>query len=497
MTIPDKIPPQALDAEESVLGVCLSDRSVDRVADHVRPEEFYRSAYGEIFAAMLECDKQGIALDVRAVQSVLQARGTFEDCGGFSTLSSLTFENMGSVTPSNGPYYAGRVRQAAQRRALMTAAMEIYVAAQDEEAETEDVIARAEQSLTEAIDRDVVDETCVDGQLLADAVLERMEQDFKRGGRERGMYTGLPDLDYVLGGLSAGELIIIAARTSMGKTALALSIMRNIILIGRRVIYFSLEMPRDNIMDRLYAMEGKVPMNRLMNGTLTRDDLEASRKARRRFDGCKFLVDDRAGVSPEYIRRKVRRENARAPLSCVFVDHLHLMRTGLKFDKMVEKWGEISQQLKILARDLKIPVVALAQFSRGPESRTDKTPQMSDLRESGRLEEDADKIVSIFRPSYYKPGDATEEKTAPDDDVRLHVVKNRNGKTGSVPIRFHEETGFFESIVKDYQPVAPARNATTAQPAISQSSTQPDVFADDFVDDTPTPAAELERWYSR
>ncbi len=471
MTLPDKIEPQDIESERALLATCFADQSVDRIADNISGEEFFRTAHQEIYEAMLEVDKKGARVESYAVMTILESRGTLENCGGFAYLMNL-MQHDGAITPSNGVFYASRVRRAAQRRALLRAGSEIISIAYDDEAELEDAISRAEGSLGSAVDRDTDNETCVDGQQLSRAVLSEIERDVARGGSQRGMFTGMPDLDYTLGGLLPGELVIIAARTSMGKTALALSIMRNLILIGKRVVYFSLEMPRKSIMHRLYAIEAGVSMTQLANAALSREDLERTRKAGDRFDGCKFFVDDRAGVTPEYVRRVTRRLIARAPLSCVFVDHLHLMRTTQRYEKTVERWGEISQQLKILARDLNVPVVTLAQFSRGPEQRQDKTPQMSDLRESGRIEEDADKIISIFRPSYYKPKEINgTDKREPDDDVRLHVVKNRNGPTGSVPIRFHEATGFFENLDKERIPPPVIAPRSTAQPTLGSDTT--------------------------
>src|SRR4051794_14061999 len=435
-------PPHSIEAEQSVLGaMLLSDRThyAFVIEEGLKVEDFYRERHREVFESMLALFTAGEPIDVLTVTEHLRARGRLETAGGQAEIDALT-----ASVPSVGNLrqYAQIVRDRALLRRLLTASYEIQASVHGHEAPPREIVERAERAVLEVAHDDRQKDFRKVGEVLGAEI--RKWQELSAEGRSlTGTPSGFSDLDAITGGFQPGNLIIIAARPSMGKSALVTNIAENVALSKERrrpVALFSLEMSEAELAQRFIASQASIKGDDLRKGRL-RDEAKWKRVLRTaaEYDAAPLYVDDSSDVSILDVRAKARRLHQQAQaeyggLGLIVVDYLQLMRADSRIENRVQQVGEMSRGLKILARELNVPVIALSQLSRGVESRTDKRPMLSDLRESGQIEQDADLVMFIYRDEYYFP-----ETTDKPGEAELIIAKHRNGGLGDVPLTFQNE----------------------------------------------------------
>lgn len=437
-----KIPPQNLDAETSLLGaILISEDTITEVSDIVAADDFYDKRHRIIYAAMIRLYEKHRPIDLLTLSEGLQARSELEQVGGSTYLTELT-----NAVPSaaHASQYAEIIQQKATRRRLIKAAEEIAELGFDENEETQELLERAETELFAVSDKNVKQNLVSIEQVLNES-FDRLDELAKDKTKMRGVPSGYRDVDAKLAGFQRSDLIILAARPSMGKTTLALNFAHNIATQQKQsVLVFSLEMSKEQLVDRMLAEEAGIDAWNIRTGNLTDDDFERLGTAMGVLSEAPIYIDDTPGISVLEMRTKARREAHQHPLGLIIVDYLQLMSGGGKGggDNRVQEISEISRGLKMIARELNVPVIALSQLSRSVESRTDKRPQLSDLRESGSIEQDADVVMFVYREDYYNPD--TDRKHITD----LLIRKHRNGAIGTVELYFHPERVRFMSIDK-------------------------------------------------
>lgn len=437
-----KIPPQNLDAETSLLGaILISEDTITEVSDIVAADDFYDKRHRIIYAAMIRLYEKHRPIDLLTLSEGLQARSELEQVGGSTYLTELT-----NAVPSaaHASQYAEIIQQKATRRRLIKAAEEIAELGFDENEETQELLERAETELFAVSDKNVKQNLVSIEQVLNES-FDRLDELAKDKTKMRGVPSGYRDVDAKLAGFQRSDLIILAARPSMGKTTLALNFAHNIATQQKQsVLVFSLEMSKEQLVDRMLAEEAGIDAWNIRTGNLTDDDFERLGTAMGVLSEAPIYIDDTPGISVLEMRTKARREAHQHPLGLIIVDYLQLMSGGGKSggDNRVQEISEISRGLKMIARELNVPVIALSQLSRSVESRTDKRPQLSDLRESGSIEQDADVVMFVYREDYYNPD--TDRKHITD----LLIRKHRNGAIGTVELYFHPERVRFMSIDK-------------------------------------------------
>ncbi|MFP4009851.1 MAG: replicative DNA helicase [Spirulinaceae cyanobacterium] len=435
------LPPQNVEAEESILGGMLLDpEAMGRVADILTPEAFYLKDHQEIFEAALDLHRHGKPTDLMTVTSWLSDRDRLDKVGGTSKLAQLIDR---TVTAVNIDRYAALVMDKYMRRQLIAAGHDIVDLGFDTATELEMVLDRAEQKvfgLTQKRPQEglvPISETLVQtfeeiDNLQQNAVLPGLKCDFY-------------DLDAMTSGFQRSDLIILAGRPSMGKTALGLGIALNIAQIhDLPVAIFSLEMSKEQLAQRLLASEAEIDSNRLRSGKLAQNDLEPLSIALGTLSELPIFIDDSSTLTVMQMRSHVRRLQAEqgGRLGLVLLDYLQLMEGG--GDNRVQELAKITRSLKGMAREINAPVIALSQLSRGVEARNNKRPMMSDLRESGSIEQDADLIIMLYRDAYYNPD-------SPDRDVaEVIITKHRNGPTGIVKLNFKPEYTKFRNMVRQH-----------------------------------------------
>ncbi len=426
----EKLLPQNVEAETAVLGSILIDpEAIVQVADYLRPDDFYRDAHRIIYQAAVELYEQREPADLITLTDELARRDKLEEIGGASYVSSLANQ---VPTSANADYYGHIVERTAILRRLIHAAGQIAAVAYNEPDattaldEAEKLIFNISQRFTRS-DFDHIRDTLRE-------YIERLEHLHEHRGTIVGVATGFSDLDKITGGLQKSDLIILAARPSIGKTALALSLAHNAALrFGHGVAIFSLEMSKEQLVTRLLSMDAGVDQSRLRTGFLEDDEWERISESVGRLSEANIYVDDTPGISMVEMRSKARRLMMDRGFSLLIVDYLQLMQgsgSSRGHENRVQEVSEISRGLKALARELNVPVLALAQLSRAVESRTEKKPQLSDLRESGSIEQDSDVVLFIYRDEVYNP--ETERKNIAD----IIVAKHRNGPVGQVSLYF-------------------------------------------------------------
>lgn len=434
----EKLPPQNLEAERSVLGSMLLDRdAVIVVAEILIPEHFYDPRHSIIYHAIMKLFEDGLPIDMVTLADALKKSKDLKKIGGRSYLTDL----VSSVpTSAHAEEYAIIVKETALRRDLISAASKITNWSFDENLGIKNLIDNAEQNLFSIAQQGVRQKFVHIKTLLKDAY-ERAETADKGAGRT-GISTGLKDLDALLGGFQKSDLIIIAARPSVGKSALALDFLRfGAVVEKKKVALFSLEMSNEQITDRLIGMQSSIPFWDIHTGKLKDDDFIKFGEAMGILGEADIFIDDRPGQSINEIRTKSRRLALEQGIDMIFVDYLQLLH-GSQSENRVLEVSEISQGLKNLARELNVPVVALSQLSRAIESRNTRTPQLSDLRESGSIEQDADIVMFIDREETYNMD--TERKGVAD----IIVAKHRNGPTGKLEVAFVKEIASFRNLFK-------------------------------------------------
>lgn len=425
--------PQNIDAEASLLGSLIIDSDgFVKIADQVSAEDFYNESHRTIFAAMRTLHDKRSPIDMLTLSEQLKSRGELEQVGGASYLTELT--NF-VPTAAHLEQYADIVVDKAIRRRLIKASQDIADIGSEEKKSLQELIEEAETRLFEVSQHHVRQDITSLESILGDS-FDRLDDLHRHKGGIRGIPTGLRDLDKMLAGLQRSDLDIIAARTSMGKTALMLNIALNVAIKAKQgaVLIFSLEMSKEQLVDRLLAAEAGVDAWSLRTGEgLTDEDFEKISAAMGELAEAPIFIDDTSGITVSDLRTKARRLHHRHPLAAIMVDYLQLMSGGSRFATVanrVQEISEISRSLKILARELNVPVVALSQLSRSVESRSPQIPQLADLRESGSIEQDADVVMFLYREDYYNP--ETDRQNLTD----VFIKKHRNGPVGKVELYF-------------------------------------------------------------
>ncbi len=433
--------PQNVDAEASLLGAILIDPdAIVKIADSITAADFYDPKHAHIYVAVSQLYERHSPIDVLTLADRLKSNGFLDTVGGAAYLTELT--NY-VPTAAHVEQYADIVSQKALRRRLIKAAQEISGLSYDESKQLRELIDEAETRLFEVSQQHIKQNVVSLEAILAES-FDRLDELHKDKGKIRGVPTGFKDLDSILAGLQRSDLFILAARPSMGKTALALNIAHNVAVQAKEpVLLFSLEMSKEQLVDRLLAMESGVDAWALRTGNLTDADFEKIGHAMGALSEAQIFIDDTPGITVGDLRTKARREAHQRPIGLIIVDYLQLMSGGSKFGNdfnRVQEISEISRGLKGIARELNVPLMALSQLSRSVESRSPQIPQLADLRESGSIEQDADVVAFIYREDYYNP--ETDRKNLTD----IFIKKHRNGPTGGVELYFDRERQRFRSV---------------------------------------------------
>jgi replicative DNA helicase len=424
------VPPQNLEAEESVLGaMLLSPAAVGTVTELLDAADFYRGRHGTIFRAAQGLWAKGEPVDAITLADELDERGELEQVGGPAKLAELA-----ALVPatSNVEHYARIVKEMATLRGLVVAGQEIARLGNERPGETADLVDRAEQIVFELAQQRVSGDFDHIETLLKET-FERITHLYEAGAEITGIPSGFRELDRLTSGFQPGNLIVVAARPSMGKSALALCIAANLgIRFQMPVALFTLEMSKAEVTQRLMCSEAKVESQRLRSGRLAQDDWPRLTAACDRLMKAPIYVDDTGSITMMELRSKARRLKSREPkLGLVIVDYLQLMTTGASVENRVQEVSQISRQLKVLARDLDVPILALSQLSRAVEQRHDKRPILSDLRESGSIEQDSDLVAFVYRDEYYNGEESDQQGLA-----EIVLAKHRNGPTDTIKLSF-------------------------------------------------------------
>lgn len=439
-----KMPPQNLQAEASLLGSLMLDKdAIIKVADVVHGDDFYAAKNKLIFDAILALYEKRDPLDVVTLSNKLETMGELENIGGATYLTSLV---NGVPSAAHVENYAKIVAQKATLRRLISAANDIGSMAYDEDKPLDGLLDNAEQRLFDVSQKHLKQNFTSMKEVLAES-FDRLDSLHKDKGKLRGLPTGFRQLDNVLAGLQKSDLIILAARPAMGKSTFALNIAQNIaIKQGVPVGVFSLEMSKEQLVDRLLAAEAGIDSWRLRTGNLEDKDFEKLNKAMGVLAEAPIYFDDSGMLNVMEMRTKARRLQSEHDLGLIVIDYLQLMSgRNNGGENRVQEISEISRGLKGLARELNIPVLALSQLSRAVESRSPQIPQLSDLRESGSIEQDADVVMFIYRDEYYHPQDTEKPNTA-----EIIIAKHRNGPTGHVDLYFNAEEMRFKNLDKSH-----------------------------------------------
>jgi len=428
------IPPQNTDAEASLLGAILIDAdAIVKIADTVHANDFYDERHKRIFEAVSQLYEKHSPIDVLTLTNQLKTTGFLDMVGGASYITELT--NF-VPTAAHVEQYAEIVAQKALRRRLIKASQDIVSLGYDESRSLQELVEEAETKLFD-VSQQHVKQDVTSLETILEESFERLDELHKDKGKIRGISTGFKDLDNILAGFQRSDLIIIAARPAMGKTALALSLAHNVaVKSATPVLVFSLEMSKEQLVDRILAMESGVDAWALRTGNLSDTDFEKIGQAMGTLSEAPIFIDDTPGITVSDLRTKARRESHTRPLGLIIVDYLQLMSGGNRFSSdgnRVQEISEISRGLKGVARELNVPLIALSQLSRSVESRSPQIPQLQDLRESGSIEQDADVVSFIYREEYYNPD--SDRKNIMD----IFIKKHRNGPTGAVELYFERD----------------------------------------------------------
>ena len=435
----ERLPPQSIEGEEAILGALLIDPdAILDVAAFLKPDAFYREQNRWVYQAILDLHEAREPLDFVTLTEMLRKRNQLESLGGEAYVISLI---NGVPTSVNARSYAQLVEAAAVRRRMITAAGAIANLAYNEAEDIAVVIDRAEQTLFSVTEgRTTRDLTSVRD--IASQYLDRIEALNARGDDMIGVPTGFTDLDKLLGGLNKSDLLIVAARPGMGKTAFQLAIALHAGLRhAKRVAIFNLEMSGEQLVQRLIAAETRIDSQRLRRGKLHENEWPLFYEAIGRLSETRIFIDDTPSITPLQLRTKCRRLYAEHGLDLIMIDYLQLMQAEHTTNNRVQEISEISRGLKTLARELDVPVVAASQLSRAVESRQDKRPQLSDLRDSGSIEQDSDIVMFIYRDEYYNP-DSTERPNI----AEISIAKHRNGPTGVIDLYWHGQLATFRNL---------------------------------------------------
>lgn len=437
----ERVPPHNQEAEQAVLGSVLIDKNaIDKIADIVRPEDFYQDIHRLIFEAMLDLYEKSVPVDLLSLANRLNERGELEKVGGRAYLTSLT-----NVVPtsSNVVHYANTVQRKATLRRLIEASAEIASFGYQEGDDTDLLLDQAEQSLFRVSQKYLKNRFIAIKSILPE-VFDRIDELHRASGKLRGVPTGFTDLDLLLAGLQNSDLLILAARPSVGKTSLALDIARQV-AVGSKVPVgiFSLEMSKDQLIDRMLCAQASVDFWKMRTGRLVEDeDFANIGNAMGVLSETPLFIDDSGTATVMEIRTKARRLKSEHGLGLLIVDYLQLIESRRPSDNRVQEISEITRSLKGLARELNVPILALSQLSRAVESRQPPIPKLSDLRESGSIEQDADVVIFIYREALYKQDVDPQRKNV----AEIHIAKHRNGPIGRVELFFDDGRVTFRNL---------------------------------------------------
>lgn len=445
-----KLPPQNLEAEQAVLGSLLIDKdAIFKVADVLVPRDFYSPAHEKIYETILDLYEKHKPIDIISLAGELKEKNFLKDVGGSAYIADLTNQ---VATASNILHYANTVKEKKILRDLIGVSAEITDDVFGPSKEIEDLLDDIEQKVLN-ISQKSLPQNFIHLKDELKGAYERIEKLHQGGNKLRGLTTGFHKLDEVLSGLQKSELIVLGARPSLGKTSLALDIARNAALKGDVVVgVFSLEMSREQVIDRLISSESQVPLWKILTGRISNDlEFEMIQGALDRLSAAEIFVDDSPSLNIMQMRSMARRLRAEHGLGLLVVDYLQLIKPRANFESTVQQVTEISRGLKALARELKVPVLAVSQLSRSIEQRGGG-PKLSDLRDSGSIEQDSDVVMFIYRKDREKTDVPPEEQNV----AQIIIAKHRNGPIGSVNLRFDQERVSFRDIDARYGEEAPA-----------------------------------------
>jgi replicative DNA helicase len=443
-----KLPPQHIEAEQCVLGaILLENDALLKALEILKPQNFYRDAHRKIFDAILALFERSEPIDLLTVSEMLRRRNQLEDIGGSTYLATLL---EAAPTAANIRYHARMVRETAILRSLINVATEVIAECYEHTEDVEELLDRAERMIFEISEQRVNAAFANLKDLLKDSI-RYTEQLYERHELITGLPTGFRDFDELTAGLQPSDLIIIAARPSMGKTAFALNIARNVGMRMRQpreaVAVFSLEMSKEQLALRMLCSEARIDSSRLRRGYLDKSEWGRLVNAANDLSDMPVFIDDSPGLSVLDLRAKSRRLQSEHGLSLIIIDYLQLLRGRGRVESRQQEISEISRSLKAFAKELRVPVIALSQLSRAVEQRGDRKPQLADLRESGAIEQDADLIVFIYRDEMY------DKETNDKGIAKLIIGKQRNGPTGDVELAFLREYARFENLEKRRVPL--------------------------------------------
>jgi len=442
--LPDKLPPQSIEAEQSLLGCLMLDKkAIFKTGDFLRADDFYRKSHQEIYQACIDLFDKGEPIDLLSLSNRLREKKKFEEIGGNSYLTEL----VNSVpTASHVLNYAKIVQRKRILRDLISASHDIGVLGYDESEDIDIILDRAENRIFSIAQRNL-SQNFLPVKASLEEAFERIDRLSKHKEGLRGLATGFRGLDNILGGLQKSDMIILASRPAMGKSSLALNIASYVAISENIPVgIFSLEMSRDQVIDRLIATQSNVDLWRLRTGKLSGegqdDDFSRIRQSLDVLNKAPIYIDDTASLNILQMRAMARRLQAQKGLGLIIVDYLQLMEPRNASDSTVRQVSEVSRSLKILARELEIPVLAISQLSRAVEKRSPQIPRLADLRESGSLEQDSDVVMFIYREDRYQP--ETSRKNIAD----IIIAKHRNGPVGKVELYFDDSRVTFRNLEK-------------------------------------------------
>lgn len=438
-----RIPPQNVDAEASLLGSILIDtEALGRVADKIHADDFYDGRHAIIYDSMISLYNAHKPIDLLTLSNELEEKKRLREAGGSSYLTELT----NSVpTSAHIEQYGEIVSQKSTRRKLITAASDITSMGFDEDGDANELLSRAEAAVF-AVSQDNLKQELASIESILTESFDRLDELHKNKSKMRGVRSGFRDLDNILAGLQPSDLVILAARPSMGKSTLAMNIAHHVATKEKSsVLVYSLEMSKEQLVDRLLAAEAGIDAWNIRTGNLSDQDFEKLGQAMGTLSEAAIYIDDSPMATVLEMRTKARREQQKRPLGLIVVDYLQLMSGTSKqnSENRVQEISEISRGLKAMARELNVPVLALSQLSRSVENRHPQIPQLSDLRESGSIEQDADVVAFMYREDYYNP------ETDRENITDIFIKKHRNGPTGKIELYFSPERLQFLSLEKE------------------------------------------------
>lgn len=438
-----RVPPHNIEAEESVLGsVMLSKVAVSEVLETLEPEDFYREAHAKIFEVVRDLFSQGEPIDAITVPEELRRRGSLEAIGGLPYVHTLV---SAVPTAANATYYGRIVSELATLRRLIDAATTIAQDAYEVPEDVEEAVNRAEQAVFSVASRRLHQDFQPLGGLLRDA-MDHIEMLAARGQDVTGVPTGFTELDRLMSGMQPGNLILVAARPAMGKSTFAMNVAQHAAQHeGIPVVVFSLEMSSMEIVQRLICAEARVDTSKVRSGRMGEAEWRRVINATGRLDAAPLFIDDTPSITMGEIRAKCRRLKSKSGLGLVVVDYIQLMQSPRRSENRVQEVAEISRALKILAKELEVPVVAVSQLSRSPEQTggaKPRRPRLADLRESGALEQDADVVMFVYREDYY------DKDTERKGEAEIILEKHRNGPTDTVTLAFLGQYTKFENLAR-------------------------------------------------